>query len=255
MQQKQSWDHVASWYDSIVGAKGQYFHQHVIFPKLSSLLEIQRGMRILDIACGQGVLCRELVKNHCDVTGVDSSPRLIEAAMKYVSPTERNNLHYYVDDARTLRRLETQTFDRIVSVLAVQNIDPIEGLFARLRELLVPGGTFTAVLLHPSFRSPRITGWGEDTGRKLQFRRIDRYMNPMQIPIDMHPGQRQRQLTWTYHRPLQTYVTLGAQNGLVIDAMEEWVSDKTSEGKNAKMENLARAEIPMFMAIRYRKIS
>lgn len=254
MQSKQSWDHVASWYDSIVGQKGQYFHTHVIFPQLTALLELRPNLRILDIACGQGVLCRELVKSHCDVTGVDSSPRLIESAMGYVTPTERKNLRYYVDDARSLHKIETEKFDRIVSVLAIQNIDPIEGMFERLASLLSSGGTFTAVLLHPAFRSPRITGWGEDAGRKLQFRRIDRYMNPMKIPIDMHPGQRQRQLTWTYHRPLATYVQLGATNGLAIDAMEEWVSDKTSEGKNAKMENLARSEIPMFMAIRYRKI-
>ncbi len=250
-----SWDHVASWYDSIVGQKGQYFHTHVIFPKLMALLELRPSLRILDVACGQGVLCRELVKSHTDVTGVDSSPRLIESAMGYVTPTERKNLRYYVDDARSLRKLEDQVFDRIVSVLAVQNIDPIEGMFRRFSELLVPGGTATIVILHPAFRSPRITGWGEDTGRKLQFRRVDRYMNPMKIPIDMHPGQRQRQLTWTYHRPLETYVSVGAQSGLVIDAMEEWISDKTSEGKNAKMENLARNEIPMFLAIRYRKLS
>jgi hypothetical protein len=35
----------------------------------------------------------------------------------------------------------------------------------------------------------------------------------------------------------------------VIEKIEEWVSDKKSTGPMAKMEDRARDEIPMFMAI------
>jgi hypothetical protein len=37
--------------------------------------------------------------------------------------------------------------------------------------------------------------------------------------------------------------------GFVITRIEEWTSDKESEGKAAKQENRARAEFPLFMAI------
>jgi hypothetical protein len=36
--------------------------------------------------------------------------------------------------------------------------------------------------------------------------------------------------------------------------MEEWTSDKVSVGKAAKGENRARAEFPLFMAIRAVKV-
>ncbi|MEP7166510.1 MAG: class I SAM-dependent methyltransferase [Candidatus Woesebacteria bacterium] len=248
MQQTQSWDHVASWYDSLVGGKGQYYHQHVIFPSVLKLMEIKAGLKVLDLACGQGAFCRELVKLHAKITGVDASSRMIETAKKYAMGVE-----YIVDDARTLRSQTDQSFDRVVSILALQNMDPIDGVFSRVRDLLRERGTFTIVILHPAFRSPRITGWGEDEARKLQFRRVDRYISPMKIPIDMHPGKGTKQLTWTYHRPLQTYVQIAKENGFVIDGMEELISDKVSEGKHAKQENLARQEIPMFMTLRFRK--
>ncbi len=248
--QKQSWDHVSNWYDNLVGSKGQYYHQHVIFPNALRLLELSVGMNVLDLACGQGVFSRELAAQGCHVIGIDSAKHLIEKAIHYPGTGDTT---YYVDDARSLSKIKDKQFDRIVSILAIQNIDPIDELFTKVSSLLKESGTFTVVMLHPAFRSPRITGWGEDEKRHLQYRRVDRYMSPMQIPIDIRPSQNKKYLTWTYHRPLQTYIELGVKNGLCVTALEEWISDKNSQGKNAKMENLAREEIPMFVAIRYQK--
>jgi hypothetical protein len=38
-------------------------------------------------------------------------------------------------------------------------------------------------------------------------------------------------------------------NGFVIEKIEEWVSDKKSEGGMAAVEDKARAEFPLFMTI------
>ena len=46
-----------------------------------------------------------------------------------------------------------------------------------------------------------------------------------------------------------------ARVGLLIDAIEEWPSHKNStSGPRAAAENSARKEIPMFLALRARKI-
>jgi hypothetical protein len=37
--------------------------------------------------------------------------------------------------------------------------------------------------------------------------------------------------------------------GFLIEKIEEWISDKKSEGGMAKIEDKARKEIPLFMAI------
>ena len=71
----------------------------------------------------------------------------------------------------------------------------------------------------------------------------------------MNPGAAssgaERIVTLTHHRPIQTYVRLLREAGLMIDALEEWPSARESEpGPRAAEENRARREIPMFLAIR-----
>jgi hypothetical protein len=54
---------------------------------------------------------------------------------------------------------------------------------------------------------------------------------------------------------LEKYVQALTGAGLVIDGLEEWISNKESRpGKRAKAENRARREIPLFLAIRARLI-
>ncbi|HSW89360.1 MAG TPA: class I SAM-dependent methyltransferase, partial [Patescibacteria group bacterium] len=183
----QSWDNVAPWYDKLTGNSGQYFHEHVIFQNVTRLLNVQKDDRILDLACGQGAYSRELAKQGARVTGVDSSKNLLDRAAHYKS----ENIEYVLDDARNLHKLSGTHFDAAVSILALQNIDPLDSLFTNVSKLLEHNGAFVIVILHPILRSPRITGWEEDPNRKIQFRRIDRYVTSMKIPITMHPGKTQ----------------------------------------------------------------
>ena len=71
----------------------------------------------------------------------------------------------------------------------------------------------------------------------------------MQIPINMNPGDRNSPITMSYHHPLSDISKMIKDAGFVIDLIEEWTSDKESEGRVAKMENRSRSEIPLFMAI------
>jgi len=78
-----------------------------------------------------------------------------------------------------------------------------------------------------------------------------RLPHPRKHPIITNPGLDKTRHTWTYHRPLQTYIKALAKAGFLIDALEEWPSHKKSQpGPRAQAENSAREEIPMFLAIR-----
>jgi len=253
------WNNIAAWYDRLVGKTGSEYHREVVLPGTVRLLAAQAQQRVLDVACGQGVLCRLLGERGAIVTGVDASRDLIVAAKKH-SPAVRPGGSvvptFHVGDARDLGFLHEASFDSAACVLAIQNMHPIQGVFTTVARALKSGGRFVVVMMHPHFRGPKETSWGWDEQQKVQYRRVDRYLLPRKTPIITHPGKSAGVYSWSFHKPLEAYVKAAAKAGLLIDALEEWPSHKTStSGPRAAAENMARKEIPMFLALRARKIA
>lgn len=242
-----SWDNVADWYIKLIDKKGMYFHKNIIFPNLLRLFNFTKDSELIDLACGEGVLSRYFAKYFKSYLGIDVSQELIAQANKL---NKYKNVSFKVFDLTQPITLN-KTFSHAVCVLAIQNIQNIDSFFRNVNSFLKQDGVFIIVMNHPCFRIPRITSWGIDETKKLQYRRIDRYMSPLNIPINVKPSKYdKRYITWTYHYPLSFYVNLLAKNGFAVLNLEEWVSDKVSMGKYRKMENLARNEIPMFLAIK-----
>jgi ubiquinone/menaquinone biosynthesis C-methylase UbiE len=247
------WQDVAGWYDQLVGEEGSEFHRHVVLPGAVRLLALQAGESCLDVACGQGVLCRMLDKTGVEMTGIDAAPELIAAARQR-GPA---SIRYEVGDARDLRFLPPDRFDAATCLLAIQNMNPLAPVMSGVARALRPGGRFVIVMMHPCFRGAKETSWGWDEQKNVQYRRVDRYLDPRKTPIVAHPGKDADQTyTWTFHKPIEAYVKQLRNAGLLVDALEEWPSHKTStSGPRASAENKARAEIPMFLALRAVKIS
>lgn len=248
------WGDVADWYDQLVGEAGSEYHREIVLPGVLRLLgkQVFSGERCLDVACGQGVLCRLLRELGMEMTGVDAAAELIDAARQ----RGPSNIHYHVADAKDLGFLPEDHFDAACCVLAIQNIHPIQPVFAGVAQRLRAGGRFIVVMMHPCFRGPHETSWGWDPAQGgVQYRRVDRYLLPRKTPITTHPGKDASQYTWTFHKPIEAYVKALRTAGLLVDAIEEWPSHKTStSGPRAAAENAARKEIPMFMAIRALKV-
>ena len=247
------WNGVANWYDDLVGDGGSEFHREVVIPGTLRLLAAAKGDRVLDVACGQGVLCRALAAAGVEATGVDAAIDLIRAARDRQAgvPADVPPVTYQVGDARDLSFLKSDSFAAAACVLAVQNIHPLGGLLGGIARCLRPGGRAVLVMNHPAFRIPKSTGWGWDAGANVQYRRVDHYLQPRKIPIVTHPGSEPDKYTWTFHKPIGAYVKALRHAGLLVDAIEEWPSHKRSDsGPRAGAENTAREEIPMFMAIR-----
>src|SRR5438128_2209465 len=112
------WGNVAEWYDQLVGESGSEFHQHVVLPGVLRLLEPKPDEKIIDIACGQGVLCRLLRERGVEATGIDAAEALIKSARER-GPAD---IRYDVLDARDLSSLPSDHFNAAACVLAIQNI-------------------------------------------------------------------------------------------------------------------------------------
>jgi len=245
-----SWQNVAKWYKKAVGDNGLYFHQNLILPKSIELLCLKKGDSIIDFACGQGILNKYIPKEMY-YQGVDISEDLI----RYARNENKSNFSKFdIGDITKELKIKKNDFTHAVIILALQNVEDYEKVFQNVFSRLRSNGKFLIVINHPYFRIPRQTSWQIDNAKKSQYRRVDRYLTPLKIPINMNPGSFKTKMTWSFHYPLQDYVNGLSKNGFMIEKIEEWVSPKTSVGKSSKMENRARSEFPLFMAILARKL-
>ncbi|GLQ55526.1 class I SAM-dependent methyltransferase [Devosia nitrariae] len=243
-----SWDAVADWYVGWSGPEGSRHHKRLAIPALIDLLRPQPGEGVLDIGCGAGALAPAIMKAGAAYTGVDLGARLIAHARKH----HRGDARFVVGDATRLAAmpdLRAGTFDAAAFLLSIQDIEPLEGALASAAWALKPGGRLVLLMTHPCFRIPRQSGWGWDEGRRLQFRRIDRYLTPLDIPMQEY-GDGRRGTTRSYHRPLETYVSALAGNGLVVDALREVAGGFANQRDEARAARLAQAEIPLFLCLR-----
>lgn len=250
---KGSWEPVAKWYGEYMGKDGGDYQKDIVFPGALRLLEAVAGGAYLDLACGQGAFSRLLAqKTKASITGIDASTSLISQAKRTLSPS----IKFLVGDALSFSKLVSpESLDGIVCNLAIQNMDPLEPVFEQAARTLKQGGYFVITMNHPAYRQPRQSGWGWDEERKLQYRRVDKYMGEYEMPIIAHPGSAPGIKTYSYHRPLSAYINTLAKHGFMVDALEEWVSNKTSDsGPRARAENIARKEIPLFLGLRAVKI-
>ena len=231
-----SWEEASSWYDKLVGEGGHYYHESVILPALSK--ELQGAISLLDVGCGQGILARH-IPSKTAYLGLDASPSLIAAARKK-SP----GCIFEVADVCKPWKIKKNDFTNAVMLLSFQNMESPKVALQEIRKHLISSGQLIIVLNHPAFRIPRHSSWGVDEKAHIQFRRINHYMSPQKIPIQV-----QQTTTWSFHYPLSTISQMLFEAGFSIKKIEEWCSDKKSQGAHKAIENRARKEFPLFMTL------
>lgn len=241
-----SWEDASSWYQYIVRDEGHYYHKHVIFPELKKILSSKKkDLSVLDLACGQGAFA-QVVPDNYTYDGVDISPTFIKLAKKHHQAFVHRNFHTF-DLCKPFDL--GKTFSHATMILAFQNIEEPKIALRNAKKHLKQGGTLILVLNHPCFRIPRQSSWEVDEKKKVQYRRLDAYLNPYKVPIDIHPGKAEKITTYSFHRPLHEIFSDLEEAGFVVTSLKEWISDKKSTGKLAKMEDKARVEFPLFLAI------
>jgi SAM-dependent methyltransferase len=217
------------------------------------LLEPLPGETILDLGAGQGVLCPAVVAAGAEYVGVDLSERLLAYARKHHSLKGK----FIQGDATRLAAmpdLNPASFEAAVFLLSLQDMDPLEAALDGAAWALRPGGRVVILLTHPCFRIPRQSGWGWDPQRKLQFRRVDRYLSPLPVPLKAYPGQA-KGVSTSFHRPLSSYISGLGQAGLLVDAVDEIpVESERRDAARLQAQKNSDREIPLFLVIRAIKI-
>lgn len=109
---------------------------------------------VLDVGCGEGMLCRRLRRSHARVVGIDAHRPSIERAREQTcGDAGISFLHADFNE----QQFDPESFDAVVSVATLHHLDA-ESALTSMAALLRPGGTLVVIGLARS-RLPRDLGW------------------------------------------------------------------------------------------------
>lgn len=236
-----TYDAIAEWYEeSFVG--GSPVHALAI-PAMRELIGPIAGQVVCDLACGQGILARELATCSAVVTGIDLSPRLLAIAERY-EKAEPLGIHYTVGNAESLDAVSDRTFDGVACCLALMDIANLEACLRTVARILRPQGWFVFAITHPCFQMPDARWTGTADGPVK--REVGGYFHERHWCSENPHGVRGQ--VGAHHRTLSTYINALSSSGLMIEAMRE----------PQAQEEVARRvpgyyEVPAVLVVRCRK--
>lgn len=220
------WDANANLWTEQVRRGWDAYREHFNNPAFFAFLGEVKGKRVLDAGCGEGYNTRILARTGAEVVGVDVSARLIEHARQAESQ-QPLGIRYEVASFSDLTGVfQDQTFDLVVSFMALMDGPDYESACRELLRVLRPGGELVFSLTHPCFMTPGF-GWLRDeetepdgltvahyfdTRPRLEHWRFSKGPIPQETPKFEVPR---------FPRTLSQYINGLIEAGLILRRLEE----------------------------------
>jgi SAM-dependent methyltransferase len=232
------WQASANAWIADMGEQGDFGRRYVLDPVMLPRALALQPKKALDVGCGEGRFSRMLQQHGIDVTAIDPTPELLEAARA------RDPKGLYLDANAEHLPFDNNTFDLVVSYLTLIDIPDIETAIPEMARVLSPGGSLLIANLNSFNTACADTGWVKGTdGRRMHYP-IDNYLDERSMWLD-YRGIRIR----NHHRPLSTYMRLLLDAGLRLTYFDE---PSPSPGcAPSKAASYRRA--PWFLVMEWRK--
>lgn len=252
--QRQRWNTNAATWDEKLGHEGNDYHNLLVTPALERLLGVRRGETLLDIACGNGLLARRLVRLGAKVIGIDFSEAMIANARRR-SDDLGDQVEFQVVDATdevALRRLGEHRFNAAMCPMGFMDMSTLDPLARALPSLLAPGGRFVFVLLHPCFASTGTNRFAEEVYRDGRYEtvlgvRVTRYLTSAAQEGVFWNGQPVPH--YYFDRPLSALLEPFLDAGFALTGLEEPRFPKPPPD-DASAYSWRRLDIPPLFAAR-----
>ena len=109
-----------------------------------------KGLRILDIGCGGGLLSEPMAKLGAEVTGIDASYKNIEVAKHHLKKSKLK-IKYYNASPENLK-IKTK-FDIILNMEIVEHVDDVETFIKESSKFLRKSGVMFIATLNKTLKS------------------------------------------------------------------------------------------------------
>jgi ubiquinone/menaquinone biosynthesis C-methylase UbiE len=107
---------------------------------LAQGLGITKGLRVLDLGCGDGTTALPQAKLGADVLGVDIAKNLVEAGNRRVREHGLTNCKFQEGDASNLHELRDHSFDLVVSIFGAMFAPKPSEVAKEMARVTKPGG-------------------------------------------------------------------------------------------------------------------
>lgn len=97
-----------------------------------------KGLKLLDIGCGGGLLCEPMTRLGANVTGVDAAEANIKTAALHAEQ-QQLNIDYRATSAEALAA-EGAQFDVILNMEVVEHVADVQAFMAACSQMVKPGG-------------------------------------------------------------------------------------------------------------------
>lgn len=210
-------------------------------PAMRSLLPDMSGMRVLDMGCGSGQLCRQLrAAGASAVTGVDISSRMLSLAQ-----LSRDEGITYIHSAMEDFEADAGSFDLVVSSLAFHYLRDLDKVVFEIAGWLVAGGYLVFSIEHPITTAALgiLPGWSRDAEGEKQHWMLDCYHD-----------EGQRKCRWfvdgviKYHRTMATVMNTLIDCGFIIRRVLEPYAAESMEAQRPDLLDERRR--PPFLLIK-----
>ena len=201
-------EHAGWWQDGFTdGADPEYEEQ--ILPLARE--HLAGSTRVLEVGTGEGQVARTASALGAElVVGIDPSrAQAVEAARRGGGPK-------FLRAGAAALPFASDRFDAVVACLVFEHIEAVDDAIAEVARVLEPGGRFLFFLNHPLLQTPG-SGWIDDQILGEQYWRVGAYLHEDLAPEEVAPGV----VLPFVHRPLSRYVNAMADQGMLVERMEE----------------------------------
>jgi SAM-dependent methyltransferase len=179
-------------------------------PVLSDLIGEMKGLRVLDLGCGDARIGREaLQKGSRSYIGIEGSQNMVQLAQEMLAGTSGIVYQARIEDWS----YPQEQFDLVISRLALHYLEEVGGIFQKVYQTLIPGGRFIFSIEHPVITSSD-RAWQK--GGLRQEWLVDNYFETGARTTSWMGGE-----VIKYHRTIEDYFMGLRGAGFLVDAVRE----------------------------------
>ena len=127
------------WWD----AEGEFRPLHQINPLrldwINNLCPV-KGLKVLDVGCGGGILADSMARQGADVTGIDLSAKALRVAQLHALEAQTPNTNYREISAEAIAEEQPSSFDVVTCMEMLEHVPDPASVVRACAELVRPGG-------------------------------------------------------------------------------------------------------------------